>query len=66
MRVTINSKEIELPAGTSLAEILKTQSLDGPGYAVAVDGKVVRQQQREETILTDGATILVIKAVCGG
>lgn len=66
MKITINSKELELPAGTSLAELLKSQGLDGPGYAVAVDGKVVRQQQRQETILSDGNSVLVIKAVCGG
>lgn len=66
MKIYLNKTEVELPQGTTVAELIKIKGLDGPGIAVAVDNKVVRRDQRETTPLAEGANVVVITAVCGG
>lgn len=66
MKIFINNTEFEIPEGTNLQAALDAQNLGGPGYAVAMGSKVVRRENRRDTVLSEGDRITVIKAVCGG
>ncbi len=66
MKVKINNKEIEVAAGTSLAEALAAHGVAPQGIATAVNGKVIPAANRESYQLADGDTVTVIKAFYGG
>lgn len=67
MKVEINRRELDVRDEiTTLAELLKTENLSGPGQAVAVDGAVVRRADWDVFPLREGLKITVIRAVCGG
>lgn len=66
MKVEINKREIETGVATTLEQLLKSENLNGPGMAVAVDGNVVRRTDWATTALYEGMKITVIRAVCGG
>lgn len=66
MKVKINSKEIELADGTSLAEALAGCEIQPQGIATAVNGKVIPAADRETYLLAAGDTVTVIKAFYGG
>ncbi len=67
MKVEINKREIQVGSTlTTLEELLKSENLNGPGQAVAVDGAVVRRADWCTFRLADGMKITVIRAVCGG
>lgn len=67
MKIEINNRSIEVADGCkSLQQLLDSQSLSGPGLAVAVGNRVIPRQQWEATELSEGMKIVVIHAVCGG
>lgn len=66
MKIHINHKEYEVADGATLADVLASCGLDGPGYAVALGTRVVRRDDRAATVLRPDDDITVIKAVCGG
>lgn len=66
MNVYLNNECVDTPEGTTLAQLLSERALDAPGTAVAVDGKVITRQAREEFVLQPNSKIIVIKAACGG
>lgn len=67
MKVLLNKREVEIsPDMIFVADLLKAESLDGPGRAVAVNNKVMPKADLNSLRLEDGMKIIVIKAVCGG
>ena len=66
MKIKVNKKEIEVIPGTHLDAFLASQGLAGPGYAVALNGKVVPARERAQVELCENDEIIIIKAVCGG
>ena len=66
MKIFINHQEHEVADGATLAEVLTQLGLDRPGIATAIGSKVVKKDERAACVLTDGADIIIIKAVCGG
>ena len=66
MTVVVNGDEHELPAGSTVADLLDRFELPRAGTAVAVDGEVVPRAEHAETVLTDGAAVEVLTAVQGG
>ncbi len=66
MKVTINSKTVEVHEGASLSEALRAANLVGKGVATAVNGEVVPAGDRESYILNPEDNILLIKAFYGG
>jgi len=68
VNATVNGEPRELPAGATVASVLK--SLDvargARGIAVAVDGEVISRSRWEATALHDGATVEVVAAIGGG
>ena len=68
MQVVVNGQPRELPAGASVQTIVAelSDSPQGRGLAVALDGEVVPRGQWESTPLGEGARLEVVVAVQGG
>ncbi len=66
MEVYINRFPVECPPELSLAGLLQREKVSSEGIAVAVDNKVVPKKAWNDTFLSEGAKVTVIRAVCGG
>lgn len=65
MKVTINNKETETQAKT-IRELAQELDLPATGVAVAISNEMVPRDKWENTIITEGADIVIVKAFCGG
>lgn len=65
MNVTVNSKPVETGAST-LKELALQLELPEKGVAVAVSNKMVPRSEWENFAITEGVSIIVIRASCGG
>lgn len=65
MNVTVNNKPVETGAST-LKELAVQLELPGKGVAVAVSNKMVPRSEWENFAITEGVSIIVIRASCGG
>ena len=65
MEISVNNKPVSTQA-TSLVELASELSLPEKGVAIAVGGKMVPRDQWGQTPLNEGATVIIIKAACGG
>lgn len=66
--ISVNGEPRQVPAGSSLLELLAELGISGDarGVAVAVGDHVVRRADWSTTALTDGARVEVVTAVQGG
>lgn len=65
MNVTVNNKPVETGAST-LKELAVQLELPEKGVAVAVSNKMVPRSDWENFAITEGVSIIVIRASCGG
>lgn len=65
MNVTVNNKPVETGAST-LKELAIQLELPEKGVAVAVSNKMVPRSEWENFAITEGVSIIVIRASCGG
>lgn len=65
MNVTVNNKPVETGAST-LKELALQLELPEKGFAVAVSNKMVPRSEWENFAITEGVSIIVIRASCGG
>ena len=65
MKVTINNKETETQAKT-IRELAQELDLPATGVAVAISNEMMPRDEWENTIITEGADIVIVKAFCGG
>lgn len=65
MKVTINNKETETQAKT-IRELALELDLPATGVAVAISNEMVPRDEWENTLITEGADIVIVKAFCGG
>lgn len=65
MNVTVNNKTVETGAST-LKELAIQLELPEKGIAVAVSNKMVPRSEWENFAITEGVSIIVIRASCGG
>ena len=65
MKVTINNKETETQAKT-IRELAQELDLPATGVAVAISNEMVPRDEWENTIIAEGADIVIVKALCGG
>jgi sulfur carrier protein len=66
LRVTVNGEETELPAGTSVSELLELLDIEPRGVAVAVDGEVVTRRAWGERSLAAGERVEILSIAQGG
>lgn len=64
MRIRLNGEERELPAGTSVAELV-AQETSGP-VAVERNGELVPRARHAGTELADGDRVEIVTLVGGG
>ncbi|MGW4891144.1 sulfur carrier protein ThiS [Kitasatospora sp. NPDC004240] len=64
--LTVNGEPREVPAATTLAEVVATLSRAGAGVAAAVNEAVVPRSSWERTPLNAGDRIEILTAVQGG
>lgn len=65
MKVTINNKETDTQAKT-IRELAQELDLPATGVAVAISNEMVPRDEWENTLITEGADIVIVKAFCGG
>lgn len=65
MNVTVNNKTVETGAST-LKELASQLELPEKGVAVAVSNKMVPRSEWDNFAITEGVSIIVIRASCGG
>ena len=65
MKVTINNKETETQAKT-IRELAQELDLPATGVAVAISNEMVPRDEWENTIIVEGADIVIVKAFYGG
>lgn len=65
MKIYMNNKEVETQAQT-LLQLANEWSLPAQGVAVAVNNRMIPRAQWGETPIAEGASVVVIKAACGG
>ena len=63
MKINVNKQIVEAADGASIADVLAQLSFPANGIAVALDNKVVPEALWSETVLTDGSSLTVIRAV---
>ncbi len=65
MKLKVNSKEVETTAN-NLYEFCQEQQLTATGMAVAVNNRMIPRTEWNTCTLSEGDSIIIIKAVCGG
>lgn len=66
VEVTVNGQAREVPAGTTVAELVTAVTELATGVAAAVNGEVVPRRGWPGTQLRDGDQVEVVTAVQGG
>ena len=64
--VTVNGKVIELPEGTTLADLLGSEGYDRSRIAVEVDGDICPRANLGSRVIRGGETVEVVSFVGGG
>ena len=65
MKVNINNKETETQA-LNVKQLAEELNLPDKGVAIAISNSMVPRDEWEQTAITEGADIVIIKAFCGG
>lgn len=65
MKVTVNNKEMETGSAT-LQQLTEELALPIQGIAIAVNNRIVPRTEWADYALTEGISIVIIKAACGG
>jgi sulfur carrier protein len=66
MELTINGAVQQIPAGTTLIQLLLDHAGTTEGVAAAVNGEIVHRVEWPQCILTDGQAVELITALQGG
>ena len=66
MNVKINDLTVELPEKTTLAQALEARGISPRGIAVAVNSRVIGKTDYSFYNLSDGDSVIIIKAFYGG
>ena len=66
MHIEINNKPHTIQDGTTISLLIENLNIPLAGTAIAVNMKVIPKKLWDETILSDGDKITLIRATCGG
>ena len=64
--ITLNGDVLEVPAGTTVADLVARLGAAGRGVAVAVDREVVPRSRWATEVVPEGARVEVVTAAAGG
>ena len=65
MQINVNNKPVDTEAA-DLGMLAAELALPEKGVAVAIGGEMVPRSRWAETALSEGVSVIVIKAACGG
>ena len=65
MKVSVNNQEVETGAIT-LPQLIEELSLPAQGIAIAVNNRMIPRTEWAGYPLTEGISLIIIKAACGG
>lgn len=66
MRIQVNGRERDVPAGTSVAALLRNLGLDGRTLVVELNRRIVRAPEIESVRLEAGDRVELVHFVGGG
>lgn len=66
VRAKVNGEDVELAAGTTVADVVARLGAGPRGVAVAVDREVVPRSRWAQHLVADGARVEVVTAAAGG
>ena len=66
VQVSVNGQPREVPAGTTVGQVVATVTELATGVAAAVNGEVVPRRSWPATLVRDGDQVEVVTAVQGG
>jgi len=66
LRLTVNGDDMEVPAGTTVYELLALLDVEPRGVAVAVEGEVVTRRTWGERSLAAGERVEILSIAQGG
>lgn len=64
--IHLDEQALQLPAGSTLADLLVRQLRAPDSVATARNGQFVAREARHGTVLSDGDRILLFKPIVGG
>ena len=64
--ILVNGEPREVPAGTSVAELLRDLDLASARVAVERNGRIVLREEHERTRLAEGDRLEIVTLVGGG
>lgn len=65
MKIFINNEELTTEA-TDLQGLAKSLNLPEQGIAIAVNNQIIPRTEWNTYLLQEGASVVIIKAACGG
>ena len=65
-RLTVNGEPVDVPAGSTVADLLRTLDTAGKRVAVERNGEIVPRSQHSTTVLAAGDRLEIVVAVGGG
>ena len=65
MKITINNKEMDT-ASSTLLRLAEELALPASGVAMALNNRMIPRANWGDTPLEEGASVVIIKAACGG
>lgn len=65
MDININNKKTSI-AAKNLQELAQELHLPEKGVAVAISNQMIPRTEWADTLLAEGADVVIIKAACGG
>lgn len=66
MKITLNSQEKEVVAGTTLQQLIEQENLPMQNIAVAINNAIVPRKDHAAKQLNEGDKIVIISAAYGG
>lgn len=66
LRLTLNGEPREVPAATTVADLLRELGVAATGVAVERNRQVVRRGDHASTVLADGDVVEIVQFVGGG
>ena len=66
IHITLNGEARQLPAGSTLADVLAAGGQPAASFASAVNGEFVVRDARATTPLADGDAVFTFQAITGG
>ncbi len=64
--IHLDDQALQLPAGSTLADLLALQQRAPESVATARNGQFIAREARPDTMLADGDQILLFKPIVGG